>query len=92
MLVASITVLNLVDTMASTLGQPMQLARTRVASATSPIMRLMIQRDHEVTEPEFGKPCSNQFRSVAEMGPISKLRSHEEIIVMIDDFRSSRSP
>ena len=51
--IASTTVLNLVDAMASTLGQAMQLARTRVASAASPILRLMIQRDHEVTESEL---------------------------------------
>ncbi len=38
--IASTTVLNLVDAMASTLGQAMQLARTRLASVISPIMRL----------------------------------------------------
>ncbi len=51
--IASTTVMNLVDTMASTLGQAMQLARTRLASTGSPILRLMIQRDHEVTESEL---------------------------------------
>ncbi len=51
--IASTTVLNLVDAMASVIGQAMQLARTRLASAASPIMRLMIQRDHEVTESEL---------------------------------------
>ena len=50
--IASTTVLNLVDVMASMLGQAMQMARTRLASTASPILRLMIQRDHEVTESE----------------------------------------
>jgi putative transposase len=39
--------------MASAIGQAMQLARTRLASAASPILRLMIQRDHEVSESEL---------------------------------------
>ncbi|MHB1768465.1 MAG: hypothetical protein ACYCUV_11525 [Phycisphaerae bacterium] len=51
--IASTTVLNLVDAMASTLGQAMQLARARLASAASPSMQLMIQREHEVTESEL---------------------------------------
>ena len=52
-LFSSVTIVGIADAMASTLGQAMQLARTRLASAASPIMRLMIQRDHEVTESEL---------------------------------------
>ena len=51
--IASATALNLVGTMASTLGQAMQMARVRLASTASPILRLMIRRHHEVTESEL---------------------------------------
>ena len=48
--IASTTVLNLVDAMAVVLAQAMQVARTRLSAAASPLLRLMIQRDHAVTE------------------------------------------
>ena len=43
-------VLSTVDAMAVVLAQAMQMARTRLAAAASPLLRLMIQRDHAVTE------------------------------------------
>jgi len=49
-LVSSATVLRLVDSMAILLSQAYQLARARLASAGSPIMRLLVQRDHAFTE------------------------------------------
>ena len=52
-LFSSVTIVGIADAMANTLGQAMQLARMRLASAASPILRLMIQRDHEVTESEL---------------------------------------
>ena len=47
---SSLTVLSLVDSMAILLSQAYQLARARLASAGSPVLRLMVQRDQEVTE------------------------------------------
>ena len=39
-----------VDAMAIVLAQAMQTARMRLAAAASPLLRLMIQRDHAITE------------------------------------------
>ncbi|MGC8541311.1 MAG: transposase [Phycisphaerae bacterium] len=58
--------------MASTLGQAMQLARTRLASAASPIPRLMIQRDHEVTESELLRRELDILRAGRENMPPQK--------------------
>ena len=44
-LLSSAAVLRLVDSMAIVLAQAYQLARTRLASAASPILRLVVQRD-----------------------------------------------
>lgn len=49
-LLSSATVLSLVDSMAILLSQAYQLARARLASAASPIVRLLAQRDQEPTE------------------------------------------
>ena len=42
--------LAVVDAMAVVLAQAMQTARIRLSAAASPLLRLMIQRDHAVTE------------------------------------------
>ncbi len=70
--IASTTALNLVDAMASTLGQAMQLARTRLASAASPILRLMIQRDHEIAESELLRRELDILRTGRENMPPQK--------------------
>ncbi len=44
------TIAPVVDAMAVVLAQAMQVARIRLSSAASPLLRLMIQRDHAVTE------------------------------------------
>ena len=49
-LLSSATVLRLVDSMAISLAQAYQLARARLASAASPIVRLLAQPDHAFTE------------------------------------------
>ena len=49
-LLSSATVLRLVDSMAIVLSQAYQLARARPASAASPILRLVVQRDQAVSE------------------------------------------
>ena len=49
-LLSSVTVLGLVDAMAILLSQAYQLARARLASAGSPVLRLLVQRDQEATE------------------------------------------
>ena len=50
LLLSSTAVLRLVDSMAILLSQAYQLARARLASAGSPILRLLVQRDQETTE------------------------------------------
>lgn len=49
-LLSSATVLHLVDSMAILLSQAYQLGRARLASAASPIVRLLVQRDQAFTE------------------------------------------
>ena len=44
-LLSSATVLRLVDSMSIVLSQAYQLARARLASAASPILRRVVQRD-----------------------------------------------
>jgi len=44
-LLSSAAVLHLVDSMAIVLAQAYQLARARLASSASPIIRLLVQRD-----------------------------------------------
>lgn len=52
-LLAPTSVLRLVDSVAILLAQAMQLARARVASQASPVLRLMAQRDHATGETEL---------------------------------------
>jgi transposase-like protein len=52
-LLSSATVLRLVDSMAILLAQAYQLARARLASASSPILRLLVQRDHAFSETDL---------------------------------------
>ena len=49
-LLLSATVLRLVDSVAILLSQAYQLARARLASAGSSILRLLVQRDQVVSE------------------------------------------
>ena len=66
------TIPSIVESMASAIGQAMQLARTRLASAASPILRLMIQRDHEVTESELLRQELEILRAGRENMPSQK--------------------
>ena len=52
-LLSSATVLRLVDSMAILLSQAYQLARAQLASAASPIVRLLVQRDQAVSEADL---------------------------------------
>ena len=52
-LFSSATVLRLVDSMAILLSQAYQLSRARLASAGSPVLRLLVQRDQETTETDL---------------------------------------
>ncbi|MCL2647335.1 MAG: hypothetical protein FWD61_10090 [Phycisphaerales bacterium] len=52
-MLSSTTVLHIVDSMAIALGQAYQLARARLASVASPVLRMMMDRDHAVTETEL---------------------------------------
>jgi putative transposase len=52
-LLASANVLRLVDAMAIVLSQAYQLARIRLASAASPVLRMACQRDHALSRLEL---------------------------------------
>jgi len=52
-MLSSPAVLRLVDAMAILFSQAYQLARTRLASAASPVLRMMMQRDHALAEVEL---------------------------------------
>ena len=60
------SVLRITDAMSTALAVGMQEARTRLASAASLILRLMIQRDHEVTESELLRRELNILRAGRE--------------------------
>lgn len=47
-LFTSTTVLRIVDSIAIILSQALQLARAWVSSAASPVLRMMVERDHAV--------------------------------------------
>ena len=65
-LLSSATVLSLVDSMAILLSQACQLARARLASAASPIVRLLAQRDQEATEGDLLRREVEIFRAQRE--------------------------
>jgi hypothetical protein len=50
---SSATVVRRVDSVAVVLGQAYQLARGRLASAASPVLRLLMQRDQAITETDL---------------------------------------
>lgn len=50
---SSATVVRLADSVAVVLGQAYQLARVRLASAASPVLRLLMQRDQAITETDL---------------------------------------
>ena len=65
-LLSSATVPSLVDSMAILLSQAYQLARVRLASAGSPILRLLVQRDQEATEVDLLRRELEVFRAQRE--------------------------
>jgi transposase InsO family protein len=68
-LLSTAIVLGLVDSMAILLSQAYQLARARLASAGSPILRLLFQRDQEVTEGDLLRRELDIFRAQRESLP-----------------------
>ena len=68
-LLSSANVLRLVDSMAIALGQAYQLARARLASAASPILRLIVQRDQAVREVDLLRREAEIFRAQRESIP-----------------------
>jgi hypothetical protein len=68
-LLSSATVLRLVDSMAILLSQAYQLARARLASAASPIVRLLVQRDQAFTEVDLLRREAEIFRAQRESIP-----------------------
>ena len=75
-LLSSATVLRLVDSMAVLLNQTYQLARARLASAASPIVRLLVQRDHAFTEVELLRRDMEVFRAQRESIPPHRRPDH----------------
>ena len=68
-LLSSATVLRLVDSRAIVLSQAYQLARARLASAASPILRLIVQRDQAVSEVDLLRREAEIFRAQRESIP-----------------------
>lgn len=66
------SVLRITDAMSTALAAGIQNARSRLASAASPILRLMIQRDHEVTESELLRRELDILRAGRENMPPQK--------------------
>lgn len=52
-LFTGIAALRIVDSIAIILSQAMQLARAQVSSAASPVLWMMVERDHAVTETDL---------------------------------------
>lgn len=65
-MLSTASVLRITDALSTALAVGMQEARTRLASAASPILRLMIQRYHEVTESELLRRELNILRAGRE--------------------------
>jgi len=65
-LLSSATVLRLVDSMAIVLSQAYQLARARLASGASPVVRLLVQRDQAFTEVDLLRRDVEVFRAQRE--------------------------
>ena len=65
-LLSSASVLRLVDSMAIVLAQAYQLARARLASAASPIVRLLVQRDQAFSEVDLFRREAEIFRAQRE--------------------------
>ena len=68
-LFSSATVLSLVDSMAIVLAQAYQLARARLASTASPILRLLVQRDQSGSEGDLLRREVEIFRAQRESLP-----------------------
>ncbi len=66
------SVLRITDAISTALAAGIQDARTRLASAASPILRLMIQCDHEVTESELLRRELDILRAGRENMPPQK--------------------
>ena len=62
-LLSSAAVLRVVDSVAIVLAQACQLARARLASAASPIVRLLVQRDQAVSEADLLRREVDVFRA-----------------------------
>ena len=71
-MLSTASVLRITDAMSTALAAGIQDARTRLASAASPILRLMIQRDHEVTESELLRRELDILRAGRENMPPQK--------------------
>ena len=68
-LLSSVAVLRLVDSMAILLSQAYQLARARLASAGSPVLRLLVQRDREIMEVDLLRRELEIFRAQRQCLP-----------------------
>ena len=75
-LLSSATVLRLVDSMAIVLAQAYQLARARLASAASPILRLVVQRDQAVSEVDLLRREAEIFRAQRESRQTGLCHAH----------------
>lgn len=66
---SSTAVLRLVDSVAIAMSQAYQLARVRLASAASPVLRLMVDRDQALSEVALLRRELDIFRTQREQMP-----------------------
>ncbi len=71
-LLSNTAALQIIDSVAIVLGQAMQLARARVASVGSSVLRMMAERDHAYSETELLRRELEIFRGQREA-----MRSHK---------------
>ena len=76
-LLSSATVLRLVDSMAVLLAQAYQLARARLVSSGSPVLRALVQRDQEATEVDLLRREVEVFRAQRESVPPNRRPTYE---------------
>ena len=71
-MLSTASVLRITDAISTALAAGIQDARTRLSAAASPLLRLMIQRDHEVTESELLRRELDILRAGRENMPPQK--------------------
>src|SRR4051812_20251142 len=76
-LLSSTTVLQIIDSVAMVVNQAYRMARLRLTSTASPIIRMMVQRDHAICELELLRRELEIFRGQRESLPPHRRPDYE---------------